>query len=53
MVDKDLWTFIRLAHELELKCFGRKYRGLKPLRYKTTRDIGDVQHHVVWSVSIV
>lgn len=24
--DKDLWDFIKNAHELELGCFGRKYR---------------------------
>jgi hypothetical protein len=24
--DKDLWNFIRCAHELEIDCFGRKYR---------------------------
>ncbi len=24
--DKDLWSFIRRAHELEINCFGRKYR---------------------------
>jgi Protein of unknown function (DUF3800) len=24
--DKDLWDFIRCAHELEIDCFGRKYR---------------------------
>lgn len=24
--DKDLWSFIRCAHELEIDCFGRKYR---------------------------
>jgi len=24
--DKDLWDFIRNAHELETRCFGRKYR---------------------------
>lgn len=23
--DKDLWNFIRSAHELEINCFGRKY----------------------------
>lgn len=27
MLDKDLWTFIRAAHDLELFCFGRKYRA--------------------------
>lgn len=24
--DKDLWNFIRLAHQLEIACFGRTYR---------------------------
>lgn len=24
--DKDLWNFIRCAHDLEIDCFGRKYR---------------------------
>lgn len=24
--DKDLWNFIRCAHDLEIECFGRKYR---------------------------
>lgn len=24
--DKDIWVFIRCAHELEIDCFGRKYR---------------------------
>jgi hypothetical protein len=27
MLDKDLWTFVRAAHDLELFCFGRKYRA--------------------------
>ena len=26
--DKDLWNFIRSAHELEIDCFGRKYREI-------------------------
>jgi hypothetical protein len=26
ILDKDLWAFIRAAHDLELSCFGRKYR---------------------------
>jgi hypothetical protein len=26
--DRDLWGFIRSAHELEVNCFGRKYRGI-------------------------
>lgn len=26
--DKDLWNFIRCAHELEIDCFGRKYREI-------------------------
>lgn len=26
--DKDLWNFIRSAHELEINCFGRKYREI-------------------------
>jgi len=26
---------------------------LKPLRYRTTREIGDIQEHVVWSVTVV
>jgi hypothetical protein len=26
MEDKDLWNFIRGAHELEIRCFGRRYR---------------------------
>lgn len=26
--DKDLWNFVRSAHELEIDCFGRKYREI-------------------------
>ncbi|HEY4831797.1 MAG TPA: DUF3800 domain-containing protein [Waddliaceae bacterium] len=26
--DKDLWNFIQSAHELEIDCFGRKYREI-------------------------
>lgn len=26
--DKHLWNFIRNAHQLEINCFGRKYRGV-------------------------
>ena len=26
--DKDLWNFIRSAHELEINCFGRKYHEI-------------------------
>jgi hypothetical protein len=24
--DKDLWSFVQLAHQLEIACFGRTYR---------------------------
>jgi hypothetical protein len=26
---------------------------VKPMRYKTTREIGDIQEHVIWSITVV
>ena len=48
--DKNLWNFIRSAQELEINFCEElnKYLDLiKPMRYRTTRKIGDISEYVI------